>query len=68
MMKKLLSGLKPAAGNDRTKLMLCAHNLNMSLEVIRMAENPELLKPLPDEVLRKLQGKKGARSKGSTRK
>jgi benzoyl-CoA reductase subunit C len=38
MMKKLLSGLKPAAGNDRTKLMLCALNLNMSLEVIRMTE------------------------------
>ncbi|MBN1609945.1 MAG: zinc ribbon domain-containing protein [Polyangiaceae bacterium] len=32
------------------------------------AENPELLKPLPDKVLRKLQGRKGARSKGSTRK
>lgn len=33
-----------------------------------IAENPELLKPLPDKVLRKLQGRKGARSKGSTRK
>ena len=38
MMKKLLSGLKPVPGNDRTKLMLCALNINMSLEVIRMAE------------------------------
>ncbi len=39
MMKKLLSGLKPMPGNDRkTKLMLCALNINMSLEVIRMAE------------------------------
>lgn len=32
-----------------------------------IAENPELLEPLPDKVLRKLQGRKGARSKGSTR-
>ena len=39
MMKKLLSGLKPVPENDRkTKLMLCALNINMSLEVIRMAE------------------------------
>jgi len=33
-----------------------------------IAENPELLRPLPDKVLRKLQGRKGARSKGSNRK
>jgi DNA invertase Pin-like site-specific DNA recombinase len=33
-----------------------------------IAENPELLKPLPDKVLRKLRGRKGARSTGSTRK
>jgi hypothetical protein len=33
-----------------------------------IAENPELRRPLPDKVLRKLQGRKGARSKGSTRK
>ena len=33
-----------------------------------IAENPELLKPLPDKVLRKLQRSKGARSRGSTGK
>jgi hypothetical protein len=33
-----------------------------------IAENPELLRPLPDKVLRKLQKGKGARRKGSTRK
>jgi hypothetical protein len=33
-----------------------------------MAKNPELLKPLPDKVLQNLQGRKGTRSKGSTRK
>ncbi len=39
MMKQLLSGLKPMPENDRkTRLMLCALNINMSLEVIRMAE------------------------------
>jgi hypothetical protein len=32
------------------------------------AENPELLKPVPDKMLRKLQGRKGTRSKGATRK
>jgi benzoyl-CoA reductase subunit C len=39
MMKKLLADLPPAMGQDRkTRLMLCALNINMSLEVIRMAE------------------------------
>ena len=33
-----------------------------------MAEIQELLGPLPAELLRKLQGRKGARSKGSNRK
>ncbi len=33
-----------------------------------IAENPELLKPLPDKVLRKSRGRKGSPSKGSTRK
>jgi benzoyl-CoA reductase/2-hydroxyglutaryl-CoA dehydratase subunit BcrC/BadD/HgdB len=39
MMKELLASLPPAPGDDdRTKLMLCALNLNMSLDVIRLAE------------------------------
>ncbi len=39
LMKKLLANLPPAPVQDRrTKLMLCALNLNMSLEVIRLAE------------------------------
>jgi hypothetical protein len=33
-----------------------------------IGENPEQLKPVPDKVLRKPLGRKGARSKGSTRK
>lgn len=32
-----------------------------------IAENPELLKPLPDKVLRKLLGRKGGRRRGATR-
>jgi hypothetical protein len=32
-----------------------------------MADNPGLLRPLPDRVLRKLQRKKGTRHRGSTR-
>ncbi len=39
LMKKLLANLPPAPVRDqRTKLMLCALNINMSLEVIRLAE------------------------------
>lgn len=39
MMKKLLADLPPATDQDRkTRLMLCALNINMALEVIRMAE------------------------------
>ena len=39
MMKKLLASMpKAPAGDKKTKLMLCALNINMSLEVIRMAE------------------------------
>jgi benzoyl-CoA reductase subunit C len=39
MMKKLLASLPaPAAKDGKTKLMLCALNINMSLDVIRMAE------------------------------
>jgi benzoyl-CoA reductase subunit C len=39
MMKKFLAGLpKAPAGDKKTKIMLCALNLNMSLDVIRMAE------------------------------
>ena len=38
-MKKLLADLPPAPVQDRrTRLMLCALNINMSLEVIRLAE------------------------------
>ena len=33
-----------------------------------LAENPELLKPLPEKVVRKLQRRKDARRTGSTRK
>lgn len=39
MLKRLLAEMNPAPDKDRkTKLMLCALNINMSLEVIRLAE------------------------------
>jgi len=39
MMKKLFSSITPSSkGNQETKLMLCALNLNMSLDVIRMVD------------------------------
>ncbi len=38
MMKKLLESLPPTQENNKTKLMLSAINLNMSIDVIRMCE------------------------------
>ncbi|MFC1859193.1 2-hydroxyacyl-CoA dehydratase subunit D [Thermodesulfobacteriota bacterium] len=39
MMKKLLSSLAPSSGGDQeTKLMLCALNFNMSLDIIKMVD------------------------------
>jgi len=38
MLKELLASLPPAEGEEKTKLMLCALNLNMSVDVIQLAE------------------------------